>query len=127
MAAITKAAAANVKPLEGAVLRRGQLGGTVTAPSPVTLQSDGKWDASDSSTAVLTVGVALQSGGDGDWIDIVMFGPMEALVGATIGSLVYAADAAGGFETAVGTKDTIIGYAESATVLFVKSEIIDLA
>ena len=126
MAAITKVSAANVKPLEGAIVRRGQLGATVTAPSPVTLQSDGFWDGTDTSAAQLTVGVALQSGVLGDWIDIVMFGPMVALSGATIGSLVYAADAAGGFETAVGTKDVIIGYAETAEILFVKSEIIDL-
>ena len=44
MAAITQVAAALVKPLEGAVLRRIQLGNTITAPGPVTLQSDGKWD-----------------------------------------------------------------------------------
>ena len=126
MAAITKVSAANVKPLEGAIVRRGQLGATVTAPSPVTLQSDGFWDGTDTSAAQLTVGVALQSGVLGDWIDIVMFGPMVALSGATIGSLVYAADAAGGFDTAVGTKDVIIGYADTAEILFVKSEIIDL-
>jgi hypothetical protein len=127
MAAITKAAAALVKPLEGAIVRRGTLGGSVTAPSPVTLQSDGKWDASDTSAAQLTIGVTVQTGVDGQEVDIVMFGPMIALSGATIGNLVFAADAAGGFETAVGTKDTIVGYAETAAVLFVKSEIIDLA
>ena len=126
MAAITKASAANVKPLEGAIVRRGQLGATVTAPSPVTLQSDGKWDGTDTSAAQLVVGVALQSGVDGDWIDIVMFGPVLALSGATIGSLVYASDTAGAFDTAAGTKSTIIGYAESATILYVKSEIVDL-
>jgi hypothetical protein len=51
MAAITKAAAALVKPLEGAIVRRGTLGATVTAPAPVALQSDGKWDGLDTSTA----------------------------------------------------------------------------
>lgn len=127
MTAITKASAALVKPLEGAIVRRVQLGGTVTAPSPITLQADGKWDASDSSTAVLSVGIALQSGVDTDYVDAVMFGPVLALSGATIGTLVFAADAAGGFEDAVGTKDTIIGYAESATILFVRPEVIDLA
>ena len=127
MAAITKAAAADVKPLEGAIVRRGTLGATVTAPSPVVLQSDGKWDGLDTSAAQLTVGVAVQSGVDTDEIDIVMFGPMVALSGATIGALVYGADAAGGFETAVGTKDVIVGYAETATILFVHSDIIDLS
>lgn len=44
MAAITKADLADVKPLEGVIIRRVTLGATTTAPAPVTLQSDGKWD-----------------------------------------------------------------------------------
>jgi hypothetical protein len=127
MSAITKASAANVKPLEGAITRRVTLGAATTAPSPVTLQSDGKWDPTDTSAAQLTCAVAIQSGGDGDVVDAVVFGPVVALSGATIGSLVFGADAAGGFETAVGTKDLKIGYAETATVLFVQPQIIDFS
>lgn len=127
MAAITKASAANVKPLEGAIVRRIQLGATVTAPSPVTLQSDGKWDGTDTSAAQLTVAIAIQSGVDTDWVDAVFFGPVVALSGATIGSLVYGSDTAGAFDTAVGTKDLKIGYAETATVLFVNPQIIDFS
>jgi len=127
MAAISKASAANVKPLEGAIVRRGTLGATVTAPSPVTLQSDGKWDGTITTGAQLTVGVAVQSGVDTQEVDIVMFGPMVALSGATIGSLVYGSDTAGAFDTAVGTKDLKIGYAETATVLFVNPQIIDFS
>lgn len=126
MAAITKASAAQVKPLEGAVLRRGQLGATVTAPSAITLQSDGKWDGTITTGVQLNVGVALQSGVDGDWIDIVILGPVLALSGATIGALVYASNTAGAFDTAAGTKSVIVGYAESASILFVKSEIVAL-
>jgi hypothetical protein len=103
------------------------LGASVTAPSPVTLQSDGKWDGTDTSAAQLTIGVAVQSGVDGEEIDIVTFGPVLALSGATIGGLVYASDTAGAFDDAVGTKDVIVGYAETATVLFVNIDIIDLA
>lgn len=127
MAAITKASAANVKPLEGAIVMRVQLGATVTAPSPVTLQSDGKWDGTDTGAAQLTVAIAIQSGVDTDWVDAVVYGPMEALSGATIGSLVYGSDTAGAFDTAVGTKDLKIGYMRSATVLFVDPQIIDFA
>lgn len=127
MAAITKADAALVKPLEGAIVRRGTLGATVTAPSPVTLQSDGKWDGTDTSAAQLTIGIAIQSGVDGEEVDLVVFGPVVALSGATIGNLVFASDTAGAFDTAVGTKDVIIGYAETAAVLFVDVDIIDLA
>jgi hypothetical protein len=127
MAAITKADAANVKPLEGAVVRRGTLGASVTAPSPVTLQSDGKWDPTDTNAAQLTIGIPLQSGVDGEEVDLVVFGPVIALSGATIGNLVFASDTAGAFDTAVGTKDTLIGYAETATILFVDVDIIDLS
>ncbi len=127
MAAITKAAAAAVKPLEGAIVRRIRLGATVTAPSPVTLQTDGKWDGTDTSAAQLTVVVAIQSGVDTDYVDAVVYGPILALSGATIGALVYGADAAGGFETAVGTADFVIGYAETATILFVQPQIIDFS
>ena len=127
MAAITKASAANVKPLEGAIVRRIQLGATVTAPSPVTLQTDGKWDGTDTGTAQLTVAIAIQSGVDTDYVDAVVFGPVVALSGATIGSLVYGSDTAGAFDTAVGTKDLVIGYAETATVLFVEPQSIDFS
>lgn len=127
MTAITKAAAANVKPLEGAIVRRGTLGATVTAPSPVTLQSDGKWDGTNTSAAQLTVAIAVQSGVDGTEVDLVVYGPVVALSGATIGALVYGSDTAGAFDDAVGTKDLKIGYAETATVLFVDPQIIDFS
>lgn len=127
MAAITQAAAADVKPLNGAFIRRVQLGATVTAPAPITLQSDGKWDPTDTSAAQLTVAVALQSGVDTNWVDAVFYGPVVALSGATPGALVYGSDTAGAYDTAVGTKDLKIGFAETATVLFVDPQIIDFS
>lgn len=127
MAAITQASAANVKPLEGAIWRRVQLGATTTAPAPITLQADGKWDPCDTSAAQLTVAVALQSGVDTDYVDAVFFGPVVALSGATPGVLVYGSDTAGAYDDAVGTKDLKIGYVESATVLFVNPQIIDFS
>lgn len=127
MAAISKASAANVKPLEGSIVRRGTLGASVTAPSPVTLQSDGYWDPTDTSTAQLTVAIAMQSGSAGDEVDLVIFGPVVALDSATPGALVYGSDTAGAFDTAVGTKDLVIGYAETASVLFVDPQIIDFS
>lgn len=133
MAAITKASAVNARPLEGAQVQRVQLGATVTAPSPVTLQSDGKWDPTDTSAAQLTVMVAIQSGVDGDTVDAVSYGPVVAVSGATVGSLVYASDTAGAFDTAAGTKSTIIGHVDArqtatdGTVIFVNPQIVDLS
>jgi hypothetical protein len=75
----------------------------------------------------LTVGVAVQGGVVTDVIDIVVYGPVQCLSGATPGALVYGSDTAGAYDDAVGTKDLKIGYAESATVLFVQPQIIDFA
>ena len=127
MAAITQAAAALVKPLEGAVLRRATLGATTVAAQAITLQSDGFWDPTNMTGVQLTVAVAIQGGAAGDIVDAVVYGPVVAMSGATPGALVFASDTAGAFDTAVGTKDLVIGYAESATVLFVKPQIIDFA
>jgi hypothetical protein len=126
MAAITKKAHADTRPLEGAIVRRITLGATTTAPAPVTLQSDGKWDPTNTAAAQLTVAVAIQSGGDGDRVDAVVFGPMAAFTGATPGGLVYGSNTAGAFDDAAGTKSTIVGYAESAEILFVRPQIVDL-
>lgn len=133
MAAITKASAANAKPLEGATVRPVKLGATVTAPSPITLQSDGKWDGTDTSAAQLTVAIAVQSGVDGDTVDAVFHGPVVAFSDATAGALVYGSDTAGAFDTAAGTKGLVIGHAQddpvtgSGTILFVNPQIIDFS
>lgn len=132
MTAITKTAAANVKPLNGAIVRKVKLGATVTAPSPVTLQTDAKWDGTDTSTAQLTVAIAVQSGVDGDTVDAVFYGPMVAFSDAAVGTLVYGSDTAGAFDDAVGTKDLKIGHVEddasgTGTILFVDPQIIDFS
>ena len=124
MAAIT--IGTDIKPLTGAIIRRGTLGATVTKGHPVTLQSDGYWDHCDTSAAQLTVAVAVEGGAVGDRVDLVTGGPIQCLSGATIGALVYGSDTAGAYDDAAGTKSTIIGYAESATVLFVQSQLVDL-
>ena len=117
----------DIKPLQGAIVRRGTLGASTTKGYPVTLQSDGYWDPTNTTTnAQLTIAVAVQGGSEGDRVDLVRYGPIQCISGATIGSLVYGADATG-YDTAVGAKDTVIGYAESATVLFVKPQIIDFS
>lgn len=117
----------DIKPLTGAIIRRGTLGATVTKGHPVTLQSDGYWDHTNTTGAQLTVAVAIEGGAVGERVDLVMYGPIQCISGATIGSLVYGSDTAGAYDTAAGTKDLVIGYAESATVLFVRPQIIDFS
>ena len=116
----------DIKPLRGAVIRRVTLGESVTKGDPITLQSDGKWDMSDADAAQLTVAVAVQGGVDTDRVDAVVLGPVQCLSGATPGVLVYTSNTEGDYDDGVAsTKDTVIGYAESATVLFVLPQIVD--
>ncbi len=125
MAAITQGT--DIKPLRGAIIRRITLGGTVTKGSPVTLQSDGKWDDTVTTGTVLTVAIAVQGGVDTDVVDAVLYGPVQCISGATPGTLAYGSDTAGALNTAVGTEHFVVGYIESATVLFVRPQIIDFS
>ena len=125
MAAITQGT--DIKPLRGAIIRKGTLGATTTKGDPVTLQSDGYWDPTDTSTAQLIVAVAVQGGSAGDVVDLVVYGPVQCLSGAPPGALVYGSDTAGAYDDAAGTKGLVIGYAESATVLFVDPQVIDFS
>lgn len=110
-----------------AFVRKGTLGATTEAGEVVALQSDGKWDPAIATGVVKTVGIAVQSGGDGDAIDIVTYGPVECMTGATIGGLIYVSDTAGEPAETAGTKTTIIGYAETATILFVRPQVVSLS
>jgi len=115
----------HVKPLEGAIVKRVQIGATTEAGEFITLQSDGKWDPTNTGSAQLTLAVALKDAVDTDYIDAVLYGPVVCLTGGTIGALVYASDTAGEPSDTVGTKDLKAGFAWSETILFVDPQIID--
>ncbi len=127
MAIALQGTAGSIKALRDAVVRPTTLGATVTAGAPVTLQSDGYWDHTDTSTAQLTVRIALEAGVVGDVIPAAVRGPVSNITGGTPGALVYGSDTAGGISETAGTKSLIIGYNESATVLFVQPQLVDLS
>ena len=127
MSAARDTTAANIKPLEGAIVQKVQLGATTAAGELITLASDEKWDPSNATAVQLTVAVAIQGGSDTDWVDAVVFGPVKCLLGATKGALIYTTDTDGEPGETAGTKDTVVGYAKTATVLFVQPQIIDFA
>ncbi len=127
MAIARETVAANIKPLEGAIIRRFTLGATTEAGEYVAMQSDGKVDPGVATGVVYALGIALQGGADGDRVDVVVGGPVQCLTGATVGGIVYAGDTAGEPVQTAGTKTTILGVAESATVLFVRPSTITLA
>jgi hypothetical protein len=72
------------------------------------------------------VGVALAAAVAGERVDVVTSGPVQCLTGATVGAVIYGTDTAGEPGETAGTKSTIAGFAESATVLFVRPERITL-
>lgn len=126
MAVTRETVAANIKPLTAALIRRVTLGATVAAGEAITLQSDGFWDPSDASTVQLNTRVAVQAGVSGDEIDSVTHGPIKAITGGVIGSLVYLSDTPGEYSDSAGTKSTIIGYCSTAIILFVQPQLVDL-
>lgn len=119
--------ASNIKPLEGAVVRRFTAGATIAAGEIVSMMADGYVDPANTAdfTAAVVVGIALQAAVAGDRVDVVTHGPVVCVLEATPGALYYASDTAGEPAAAVGTKDVLVGFAESATVLFVRPEFID--
>jgi hypothetical protein len=121
--------AEHIKPLTGSITRRYTCGSTVVAGTPVTMSADGFIDASDASDATLSFchGIAVQGGVVGDRIDVVVFGPIICVTGMTIGGLVYVSDTVGEMSQTAGTKTTIVGWAETAAIIFVNIKIVSLS
>lgn len=127
MAIARDTTAANIKPLEGAIVRRYTAGTTVAAGELVTMQTDGYVDPTNTGAVQNIAGVALQGVTTGQRVDVVVFGPVQCLTGATVGATVYGTDTAGEPGETAGTKTTIAGWAESATVLFVNPQTVSLS
>lgn len=124
MAIARDTTAANIKPLTGAIVRRHTAGAAVAAGEIVSLQSDGYVDPSDCTSAADEVtGVAIQAAAAaGVVIDVVVLGPVKCLTGATPGATVFNSTTAGEPTETDSGNVTAVGYAESATVLFVLPE-----
>lgn len=130
MAAARDTTVANIKPLDGAIVRRFTAGAAIEPGELVCMQSDGYIDPAigTSVAAAQTLGVALTPRNQGtayaagDVVDVVTFGPVKCMTGATVGALIYVTDTAGELGESAGTKATIAGIAESATVLFVRPQ-----
>jgi len=124
--------AEHIKPLEGAIVRRYIAHAAIDAGALVAKNADASESAEAVATSVILapLGVAINAAvSAGDYVDVVVFGPVVCLTGATPGLNVYASNTAGEPAESGGThtKDTIFGYSESATVLFVKPQIISFS
>jgi hypothetical protein len=132
MSAIT-VTAGNVRPLPGAVVQRYDAGGSISIGDAVYLASDGDVEKAIGTGAPMhiAIGVAASTpdGGttvaSGERVDVVVFGPVEGGASMTIGAQHFVSDTAGAWDTAVGTKDCRLGYAVTASILFVSPQIID--
>jgi len=125
MAIARNTTAETIKPLNGAIVRRYTAGAAVEAGEIVSMQSDGYVDpANTTSAAQKVVGIALQAASAaGQVIDVVVFGPVVCVTGATPGATIHASDTAGEPAESAGTNGGITGIAESATVVFVRPEV----
>lgn len=123
--------AALVRPLDGAICRPGNLGGTINVGEAVYIAADGdieQADANKSPAAAAGIGilVAVQGGkavgSAGDRGTVCMFGPVAGFSNLTPGAVAYVSDTAGKLSTTAGTCSRIMGFAESTTVFFVAPE-----
>ena len=128
MAIAVDTTAANVKPLEGAKVRRYIAGSAISPGHPVCMSSDGYIDSADSDALVTNtvVGIALPPRNQaaafaaGDAVDVVVWGPVQCVTGGTPGAYAYTGGTAGDINESAGSKSLIIGFVESATVVFVR-------
>jgi hypothetical protein len=117
-----------IKPLKDAIVRRYTAGSAIAVGEAVAMASDGFIDPTDASAVNYPLGIALQAAGAaGERIDVVVHGPVVCMTGATVGALIYTTNTAGEFAESAGTKTSILGVAESATVLFVRPQIVTLS
>ena len=125
--------AANVRPLDGAIIRRFDAGGALDVGDAVYIASDGDVEAADADAAasaqvvgvvVAIAGKDLTTAAAGDAVDVVMFGPVTGFSSLTPGALHYASTTAGAIEAAAPAGASsdflwIVGKAENATTIFI--------
>jgi hypothetical protein len=119
-----------VKPLEGAIIRRYTTGAAVEAGEAVYIDGSGYIQPCNGGAVATNfcIGVSIQDIASGDSGAVVTYGPLLCMQTATPGAIIYTSDTAGELaETAASTYDTVIGVAESATILFVMPWMVQFA
>lgn len=123
--------AADVRPLPGAIVRRYDAGGSLSAGDLVYIASDGDVEQADADAAASARGIGIVvADGDGgtsfsagDRVDVVVLGPVAGFSSLTPATLLFASTTAGAIgdaaPTAGGDYVWCIGYAEAAAVVFV--------
>ena len=128
MAFANETVVANIKPLDGAIVRRYVAGSAITPGDAVCMSSDGYIDPADSDALATNtvVGIALVPRNQGtayaagDVVDVVVHGPVQCATGGTPGAYAYTSGTAGQMAESAGTKSLIVGFVEAATIVFVR-------
>jgi hypothetical protein len=133
MADIAKTAG-DIRPLTGAVTRRGVLGGVATPGDAVYLDGANGWKKADADgeASAQARGVVVSNGNgstsfaSGETVDIVMEGPVEGYAAMTPGGAAFVSTTAGALDqtapATTGDFPFVVGFAETATVLYVRPQ-----
>jgi hypothetical protein len=125
--------AADVRPLHpAAVIRRYPAAGAIAPGQLVYLKSDGKIELADGDVEAATQAIGIVAGvgsngavaaAAGDMCDVCVFGPITGFASLTIGAIVYTSVTAGSMDqtasATTGDFNMVVGYAESASTIFV--------
>lgn len=115
--------AASVRPLTEARTRRGTAGEALTGGQTAFLDGANGYKKTDDDTPTTCRGIVVQeSVASGEEFDLVTDGPVTGFSGMTPGTTYYISTTAGAIAPAADTaNDVPAGWAESATVLIVKT------
>lgn len=135
MAIARDTTAANIKPLEGAIVRRFVAGAAIEAGEVVSMSSDGYIDPANAAAVATNriLGIALPVKNQaaayaaGDAVDVVVFGACQCVTGGTPGAVCYSSDTAGEPAETAGTKTAVVGLVIAATIVFVKPYIVSFS
>lgn len=111
----------------GALIRHYDAGAAITVGYVVYIAADGDVEHADANAAGLqqTIGIAVQSkDGEtsiaaGDPVSVCVFGPVAGFSSLTPNTTMWLSDTVGRIADTAATFDRIMGYAESANVIFV--------
>jgi hypothetical protein len=130
MAITRETTAANVRPLQGAIVRRFTASAAITAGSAVYM-SGNNTVAHAAGGAVGTnkvIGIAINAAAaSGDPVDVVVLGPVNCGTSGTAGAAAQLNDTAGAYDETGGTKKCVIGLVLNATTIFVRPQIVDFS
>ncbi len=128
--------AADVRPLEGCIIRRFTAGEAITFGQPVYLSAADTVSLTDASAAATNfcIGVAVagalgnSSIASGEGCDVVLFGPVAGYsTNMVFNTAIWTDDDAGILADAAGTKDTMVGIGLSGSVMLVCPHIVDFS